>query len=172
MSIALPAKTASASSVLKGMRASIPSTFNWLSILWIVSRSNAPRRSMNLACCSFARTWSVIPCLAKYLRVCSDLTMAVSPSTMSSLGAPCVATHNVLMTLHRASSVLSSTSTAACHRVHLSNMWKMMCLWTNNKSHSTWWLKVSANSVLHTLFGPGRVHSLHTLQVSTISGMS
>ena len=97
--------------------------------------------------------------------------MPVSPSTMSSLGAPCEVTHNVLMALHRVSSVLSSINMAACQRVHLSSMWKMMCLWMNNKSHSTCWLKLSENSVLQTLLGPGRAHSRHTLQVSTISGI-
>ncbi len=48
----------------------------------------------------------------------------------------------------------------------------MTFLLTKSKSHSTWALKVSANSVLQMFAGPGLAHSLQTRQVCTISGMS
>ena len=70
------------------------------------------------------------------------------------------------------SSVLSGISLAACHLVHLSNMWKIMCLSTSIRSHSTWVLKVSAISTEHAFAGPGLCHSRQTRQVYTISGMS
>ena len=59
----------------------------------------------------------------------------------------------------------------ACQRVHLHSTWKMMCLWTKTKSHSTCSLNLSGISTLHTLSGPSLTHSRHTLHVWTMSGM-
>ena len=80
-------------------------------------------------------------------------------------------TQRVSIAFINVSSSLFGITAAACHRVHLSNMWKMMCFPTNNRSHSTWWLNVSAISTLLALLGPGFIHSRQTLQVCTISGM-
>ena len=95
----------------------------------------------------------------------SDRDMPDSPSRMSSFIAPWVETHSSSMARVSVSSVLSGTSLAACHRVHRSIMWKMMCLWMKSRSHSTCELKVSATSTLLALDGPGLAHSLHTWQV-------
>ena len=47
----------------------------------------------------------------------------------------------------------------------------MMCLPTNRRSHSTCWLKESANFVFKAVDGPGFCHSRHTEQVWQTSGI-
>ncbi|MFM7988393.1 MAG: hypothetical protein ACKPKO_54685, partial [Candidatus Fonsibacter sp.] len=68
-------------------------------------------------------------------------------------------------------SSLDGTRHAACQRAHRSIKWNMMKLKTNIRSHSTCWLKLSANSTLATLAGSGRLHARQLAQVPTISGI-
>ena len=69
------------------------------------------------------------------------------------------------------SSSLLGMTAAACHLVHRSSMWKMMCLCTKSKSHSTCWLNLSESSVLLTFAGPGRAHFRHVGQLCTTPGI-
>ena len=137
----------------------------------MVSRNRAPRRSMKRACWSLPRGWSLIPLRARKSLVLAEATMPDSQSVINSFIGPWMLTQAVSIALIRVSSSLFGTTTAACHRVHRSIMWKIMFLWTNNRSHSTCWLNLSDISTLQAVLGPGFVHSRHTRHVLTISGI-